>query len=151
MQIKLQVDRNMALLMPPGPIGLGWTLVFSDNLVWQSVKKRRREKRLTGPAGTHSGTNRVLRVVGDKDVYPEDVLVQEYEATFVLPAVNRRSVKLAAGQVTVRGVFLTWPDGSFAPPFKEKRFAITGGTGEYRHARGYGIEDGAVRTLEIDL
>jgi hypothetical protein len=149
MRIVVEATRPPVVLeWSAGPFRPGKTLVFSDNLVWQSVNNNT----VTGPAGTHSGTNRIVRVVGDNDVYPKDVLVQEYEATFVLPAVNLPAVTLAAGQVTVRGVFFTERDGSAAPaPFNEKRFAITGGTGEYRRARGYGIEADVVRTLEIDL
>jgi hypothetical protein len=149
MQIKLQAS-NVASERPPGPIRLGWTLLFSDNLVWQSVDNNS----VTGAAGSHSGTNRVLRIVGAGDVYPRDVLVQEYEATFVLNAVQvlrpppLDPLPLAAGQVTVRGVFFTNRGGTLV---EEKRFAITGGTGHYHHARGYGIEAGAARTLEIDL
>jgi hypothetical protein len=103
MRIVVRRQRTVVLEYSPGPFRPGKTVLFSDNLIWQSVNNNT----VTGSAGTHSGTNRVLWVAAaDDGVYPKDVLVQEYEATFALPAVDAGGTHLDAGQVTVRGVFL---------------------------------------------
>ncbi|WP_456942459.1 hypothetical protein [Geodermatophilus sp. SYSU D00525] len=132
----------------------GKTLVFSDNVWWQSVGAHTVLTPQGDPvlAGTHSGTNRIVRVTGAGDgVYPQDVVVQEHEATWVLGAVTVPGTALAAGQVTVRGV-LFWRYASPLPlELEEKRFAITGGTGPYAQARGTIVETGSHRTMDIVL
>jgi hypothetical protein len=139
----------------PGKWGPGKVFVFSDNLSWQTIDGNA----VAGPAGTHSGTHRALRLAEAGDaVFSEDTAVYEYEATFALRAVDYGGKHLDAGQVTARGVWaynhktgqLFNPEGQ---PVSERRYAVTGGTGPYRRVRGHGFEsaNGLTKTLEIDL
>src|SRR5437867_9236004 len=86
----------------PGPHKPGRVFVFSDNLSWQSIDGTA----VAGLAGTHSGTHTGLRHAGPNDgVLAQDVVVLQYEATFVLNAVTHDGQHLDAGQVTARGVW----------------------------------------------
>jgi hypothetical protein len=85
------------------------------------------------------------------------VSLLEYEATFGVVAVTHGGKKLDAGQVTAQGLF--YLDSNYesvdpkGQPVVEKRFAVTGGTGPYFHARGHAFETGERldKRLEIDL
>jgi hypothetical protein len=136
----------------------GKLLVFTDNVHWQRIDGHY----VQGPngfpilAGTHSGTNRIVRVTEPGDgAYPPDVVVQEHEATWVLNAVpipgTQPPQQLTAGQVTVRGVLLHGGLLGLPQALQEQRFAITGGTGHYALARGTILEDGDNRTMTIEL
>jgi hypothetical protein len=148
MRIVLRTTNVVADWSPSGKDVPGKTLVFSDDVTWVSVATQN----VSGMAGSHSGTNRVVRVAAANDgVYPGDVVVQEHEATWVLNAVTAPGIQLDRGQVTVRGVLFNRHVPPLPPELQEQRFAITGGTGPYAHARGYLIEAQTDRTLEIDL
>jgi hypothetical protein len=137
--------------------GPGEVMVFSDNLSWKKIDGND----VAGPAGTHSGTLRLLRLAKAGDgVFPVDTVVLEYEATFALNAVAPPGGKpLDAGQVTARGTYgfnhgmgdqLFTPQGA---PVDVKQYAVTGGTGPYGQVRGQGVEskDGKAKALEIVL
>src|SRR5436190_17597314 len=140
----------------PGPHKPGRVFVFSDNLSWQSIDGIA----VTGLAGTHSGTHSLRRIAeADDGVLANEVHVVEYEATFVLNAVTYDGQQLDAGQVTARGVWYGnkdhHPVHAQGQPVNERRYAVTGGTGPYRLARGngFGTVDGLTptKTLMIDL
>src|SRR3954454_1709570 len=124
----------------PGPTKPGRGFLFSDNLRWQSIDATT----VAASAGTHSGTRRFLRSADDNDgVLVKDVHVVEYEATFVLEALTHDGLQLDAGQVTARGVWYMrndHPVDAQGQQVNEKRYAVTGGTGAYRHVRGQGFE-----------
>jgi hypothetical protein len=148
MRLVLRTTNVVADWSPSGRDVPGKTLVFSDKVTWVSVANQN----VSGPAGSHSGTNRVVRVAAANDgVYPLNVVVQEHEATWVLNAVTAPGTQLDRGQVTVRGVLFNRHSPPLPPELQEQRFAITGGTGPYARARGYIIEAENDRTLEIDL
>jgi hypothetical protein len=146
-------------LRSPGRFQAGKVFVFSDDLSWKAIDGNA----VAGPAGTHSGTLRVLRFAEANDaVFPVDTLLFEYEATFGLKAVTPPGGPLGAGQVTARGAWgfnhgsnqLFTPQGA---PVALGQFAVTGGTGPYGEVRGQGFEadDGSgqrvAKTLEIAL
>ena len=126
---------------PAGQNPPGKTLVFSDNVRWQTVDGHN----AAGTAGTQSGTNRIVR---DANADPHGVEAQEHEATWVLDAVTAGGTHLERGQITVRGVLFRREVPPLSPEEAEQRFAITGGTGPYRHASGFLIEAGA-RTFDL--
>jgi hypothetical protein len=139
----------------PGPHKPGKVFVFSDNLSWQSIDGTA----VAGLAGTHSGTHTILRITKPNDgALAQDIVVWQYEATFVLNAVAHPGQQLA-GQVTARGVWyathtqLVDAQGQPLNP-QQRRHAVTGGTGPYRDVRGQGFETpfaGTTKTLELDL
>ena len=141
----------------PGPHKPGKVFVFSDNLSWQSIDSID-VATVTGLAGTHSGTHTILRRSKPNDVaLAQDIVVWQYEATFVLNAVTYDGHQLGAGQVTARGVWY-FKEGvglvdAQGQPVNDRRHGVTGGTGHYSQVRGQGFEpfDGHIKTLEIAL
>jgi hypothetical protein len=138
----------------PGRHGPGKVFVFSDNLMLESIDK----KKVPGPeqarrAGTHSGLVTTLRATdaGKGDAFfPGDSLLFQIEATYRLNAVPATPPHaLQSGQITVRGVILltNWT------PVGTRTFGITGGTGAYAYARGQVTQpdppDDRLRVLEI--
>jgi hypothetical protein len=138
----------------PGAAQARRVFVFSDNLSWQSIDGTV----VTGLAGTHSGTHTILRRTKPNDVaLAQDIVVWQYEATFVLNAVTHDGQQLGAGQVAARGVWY-FKEGvglvdAQGQPVNDRRHAVTGGTGPYSQVRGQGFEpfDGHIKTLEIAL
>ena len=138
----------------PGPHKPGKVFVFSDNLSWQSIDGTP----VTGLAGTHSGTHAILRITKPNDgALAQDIVVWQYEATFVLNAVTHDGQQFGAGQVTARGVWY-FKEGvglvdAQGQPVNDRRHGVTGGTGPYSQVRGQGFEpfDGHIKTLEIAL
>jgi hypothetical protein len=156
MKIELRAVKSPVNEFYPGPFKPGAVFVFSDDLVFKSIDG---VPTPTDPkAGTHSGGSTFRREAEQGDLsLAEGVLLFEYEATFALNAVTYDGKQLDAGQVTARGVSYMKNHGSVDPqgqPVNEKRFAVTGGTGPYRHARGHAFESGDKgldKRLEIDL
>jgi hypothetical protein len=128
--------------------------VFTNDLVFKSIDGVQPNE---PKAGTHSGTITFFREAkkGDRSL-AQGLRLLEYEATFALNGVTYGLKYLDAGQVIAQGVF--YLDSNYQPVDPkgqpaEKRFAVTGGTGPYFHARGHASEtdDGLDKTLEIDL
>jgi hypothetical protein len=162
MKIELSVVQPSPVDGPyPGPGHPGSVIyVFTNDLEFKSIDGVPLNK---PKAGTHSGTITFFREAkkGDRSL-AEGVRLLEYEATFALIAVTYGGKQHDAGQVTAQGVFYMNKNYQSVDPWGqldaqgqpvEKRFAVTGGTGPYFHARGHAFEtgDGLDKRLDIDL
>lgn len=131
----------------PGPNGQGKRFIFTEDLELVSIDGHAQPAHT--PGGTHSGFVTVVREITENDnFFPNDELLSQYEATYLFDtATGNLPAALPRGLLTANGVF------RFPKP-ATITFAITGGTGPYRLARGQVTEsgqNGTVRTFDITL
>jgi hypothetical protein len=142
-QIRLKVKQHPAQRYP-GKKGPGLRFIWTDDLELESNPGV--------PAGTHSGISTTVRDVAAGDPYIPvpgggDAELIQYEATYRL--IDVPAAGLQAGQITARGVVFVKIVGNQAQPVEPAPFAITGGTGPYKNARGEGTAQGDLRILDI--
>jgi hypothetical protein len=130
----------------PGKKGPGLRVAWTDDLEVQGNPGL--------PAGTHSGISTTVRDVAAGDLYIPvpgggDAELIQYEATYRL--INVPAAGLQAGQITARGVVLIKIVGNQVQLVQPAPFAITGGTGPYKNARGEGTQQDDLRILDIIL
>jgi hypothetical protein len=150
MQIRVRVF-NRAVdeqMRPPGPPGPGHRFVFSLDLQLEEVDGVTQNQQRVG---TYSGVVTVLRNPKAADnFFARDSYLVQYQSTYKFNAVG----PVQAGEITEQGVL--YFDSSFTI-VGSKEFAITGGTGPYKTARGSITAPGEtggtsnVRLLDIQL
>jgi hypothetical protein len=129
----------------PGP---GHRFFFSEYVTLLEYDGVKQKKQL---AGSHSGFTTTVRIAAaDDQLYPEDSILTQYEATYRFNTVPNTPLK--KGQVTARGTYLgIIGAGGFTLVDVPVRFAITGGTEAYAKARGEIFERPENRLLDIQL
>jgi len=136
----------------PGPPGPGRRFVFSLDL--QLDKFKGQEQHPPPHVGTYSGIVTVLREPDANDnFYKNRGVLVEYQSTYKFEAV----VPIEAEEITEQGVLYFGFIGGNLTIVGSKEFAITGGTGPYKTARGSITAPGEtgvtsnIRLLDIQL
>jgi hypothetical protein len=131
MQIRVSVfARPVDEVIHPGPPGPGRRFVFSLDVQLDEFNGNKQNGQ---HVGTYSGVVTVLREPAANDNFYKNrgVLVQ-YESTYEFKAV----APVQAGEITEQGVLYFGFFGGNLQIVGSKEFAITGGTGPYKTARG---------------
>jgi hypothetical protein len=131
----------------PGPDGQGKTFIFTEDLELVSINGNAQPAHT--PGGTHSGlVTKVRELTATDTFFPNDEVLAQYQATYLFDtATANLPAALPRGLITAHGVFRFPKPATIA-------FAITGGTGPYKLARGQVTESGPgrnTRTLDITL